>query len=203
MYRLHPMWVEVRRMVESGLIGEVLAISSLFSYHNVDPTDIRNRSEFGGGALYDIGCYCVNVARMIFGGEPTTVKGSIRRDDRFGTDVVTSAVLDFDGRHATFICSTQLESDQRVAIEGTSGRLVVEIPFNIPPDHPTRILHVAGGEPPVAPTTEIHEIPPANQYGIQADVFSRALRAGTPIPTSPEDAVANLKVMERIFADGG
>lgn len=200
MYRLHPMWVEVGRMVDSGLIGEVLAVDSIFSYRNVDPTNIRNIPEFGGGALYDIGCYCVNVARLLFGSEPTAVKGVIRRDETFGTDAVTSALLDFDGRHAVFTCSTQLEDDQRVAIQGTSGRLVVDIPFNIPPDHATRIVHVAGGDPPVAPQVEVHEIPPANQYGIQAEAFSRAIRDDTPVPTPPEDAVANLRVIERIFA---
>lgn len=201
MYRLHPMWVEVGRMVDSGLIGEVLAVDSIFSYRNVDPANIRNIPEFGGGALYDIGCYCVNVARMLFGSEPTDVKGVIRRDETFGTDAVTSALLDFDGRHAVFTCSTQLEDDQRVAIQGTSGRLVVDIPFNIPPDHATRIVHVAGGDPPVAPQVKVHEIPPANQYGIQAEAFSRAIRDDTPVPTPPEDAVANLRVIERIFAD--
>lgn len=201
MYRLHPMWVEVRRLVAEGAIGEVLAIQSVFSYHNVDPDDIRNIVEFGGGALYDIGCYPVNVARMLFGAEPTDVKASILRDPDFGTDVVTSAVLDFEGRHGTFTCSTQMEDDQRVAIEGTKGRLVVEIPFNIPPDRPTRVLRYAGGNPPVEPGRQVHEIPPANQYAVQADAFSRAVREGTPVPTPPQDAVGNLLVMERIFAD--
>lgn len=203
MYRLHPMWMEVRGMVEGGLIGEVRAISSVFSYNNVDAANIRNIRQFGGGALYDIGCYCVNVARMLLGGEPTDVQGAIRRDDTFGTDVVTSALLDFDGRHAVFTCSTQLEDDQRVAIQGTEGRLVVEIPFNIPPDHPTRILHVAGGDPPLSPHVEVHEIPPANQYGIQAELFSRAIREDGPVPIPPEDAVANLAVIERIFTAAG
>jgi predicted dehydrogenase len=201
MYRLHPMWVAVRRMVETGLVGDVRAVQSVFSYRNTDPANIRNIREFGGGALYDIGCYQVSVARMIFGAEPTDVKASIRWDETFGTDVVTSAVLDFDGRQAAFTCSTQLESDQRVAIQGTEGRLVVEIPFNIPPDRPTRVLHIAGGDPPVAPHVEVHEFPPANQYAVQADAFSRSIREDTPVPTPPEDAVANLAVMERIFAD--
>ena len=201
MYRLHPMWVEVRRLIAEGAVGELLAIQSVFSYHNVDPTDIRNIVEFGGGALYDVGCYPINVARLLFGSEPTSVKASIRRDPDFGTDVVTSAVLDFGGRHATFTCSTQLEDDQRVAIEGTEGRLVVEIPFNIPPDRPTRLLHLAGGNPPVEPDLTIHEVPAANQYGVQADAFSRAVREGGPVPTPPSDAIGNLSVIERIFAD--
>ncbi|HEY4606321.1 MAG TPA: Gfo/Idh/MocA family oxidoreductase, partial [Acidimicrobiia bacterium] len=90
MYRLHPLWVEVRRLLAEGAIGDLLAIQSFFSYRNVDPDDIRNIVEFGGGALYDIGCYPVNVSRMLFAAEPTDVKASIRRDPMFGTDVLTS-----------------------------------------------------------------------------------------------------------------
>ncbi len=115
--------------------------------------------------------------------------------------MVTSVILDFDGRHATFTCSTQLEDDQRVHLHGTKGRLLVEIPYNIPPHLPTRILAFAGGEPPVAPGLVVHEVAAADQYGVQADAFSRAIRDDAPVPTDPEDAVANLAVMERIFAD--
>jgi predicted dehydrogenase len=203
MYRLHPLWKEVRRMVAGGSIGELLAIQSFFSYRNVDPTDIRNIAAFAGGALMDIGCYPVNVARMMFESEPLEVKASIRRDDSFGTDVITSAILDFGGRHATFTCSTQLEDDQRVHLVGTAGRMLVEIPFNIPPGLGTRILLFAGGEPPVAPGVEVHEIEAGDQYGIQADAFSRSIREGGAVPTDPGDAVANLEVMERIVADAG
>lgn len=202
MYRLHPMWAEVRRLVDDGAIGELVAIQSLFSYFNDDPADIRSIPEFGGGALYDIGCYPVNVARMLFKSEPSKVKSSIRRDPDFGIDIVTSAVLDFGGRHATFTCSTRMEDHQWVGIEGTEGRLVVEIPYNIPSDRSTHILRYAGGEPPVEPGLEIHEVPAANQYGIQADAFARAVRDDTPVPTPVQDAVGNLTVIEQIFADG-
>jgi predicted dehydrogenase len=201
MYRLHPMWVEAKRMVDSGTIGDLLAIQSFFSYRNIDPSNIRNIARFGGGALMDVGCYPVNVARWFFGSEPETVKSSILRDPDFGTDAVTSAVLDFGGRHATFTCSTQLEDEQSVLLVGTTGRLEVEIPFNIPSDRTTRLLHFAGGEPPVSPSFEVHEFAPVDQYGLQADAFSRAIRDGTPVPTDPEDAVANMVVMERIVAD--
>ena len=201
MYRLHPLWVEVRRMLEEGLIGDLLAIQSFFSYRNVDPEDIRNIADFGGGALFDIGCYQVNMSRMLFDSEPSDVKAAIRRDQAFGTDVVTSAILDFDRRHATFTCSTQLEDDQRVHLHGTAGRLLVEIPYNIPPDLPTRILAFAGGEPPESPALVMHEVAAADQYRLQADAFARAIRDDTPVPTPPEDAVANLMVLESIFAE--
>ncbi len=201
MYRLHPLWIEAKRMVDTGAIGELVAVQSFFSYRNVDPSDIRNIADFGGGALMDVGCYPVNVSRMLFGAEPTTVKSSILRDPEFGTDAVTSAVLDFIGGHATFTCSTQIENKQSVSIVGTEGRIEIEIPFNIPPDRPTRLLHIAGGDPPVDPQIRVHDFPVADQYGIQADGFSRAIREDTPVPTDPTDAVANLVVLERIVAN--
>lgn len=201
MYRLHPLWQRIRELVSGGSIGELLAIQSFFSYRNTDPENIRNIAEFGGGALYDIGCYPVNMARMMFGSEPTTVRSAIHRDPVFGTDVVTSATLDFGGRHATFTVSTQVEDNQYVHLVGTEGRIHVEIPFNIPSDRPTRILLFAGGNPPVEPDQTVIEIEKSDQYAIQADLFAEAVRRDQPVPTGPEDAVANLEVIEAIFAD--
>jgi predicted dehydrogenase len=205
MYRLHPQWVRVRQLVGSGRLGEVRAIQSFFSYFNDDPGNIRNVPAFGGGALMDVGCYPINVSRMLFAQEPTRVEASIRRYPAFGTDVVTSALLEFGDRQSTFTVSTQLEPDQRVHVSGTEGRLLVEIPFNIPPDRPTRLFLSAGGDPPVAPDTEVIEIPPADQYGVQADAFSRAVLEEDDLPTPPEDAVANMRVIEAILtsADSG
>lgn len=203
MYRLHPMWRKTVQMIEAGLIGEIRAVQTVFSYFNDDPSNIRNIPEFGGGALFDIGCYAVNVARMIFASEPTRIKASIKRDERFGTDVVTSVLLDFAGRHASFVCSTQMEDNQRVDIYGSDGRIVVEIPFNIPPDLPTRVLHVSGGEPPVSPGIVIHELSPADPYTVQADEFSRSIRTGSPVPIAPNDSVAGVEVIEQIFAAAG
>jgi predicted dehydrogenase len=94
-----------------------------------------------------------------------------------------------------------MEPDQRVDIYGTQGRLTVEIPFNIPPDRPTRLIQVQGGTPPLDPGVTVHEIPTADSYLVQADAFSSALRTGAPVPVPPGDAVANLEVIERIFAD--
>lgn len=201
MYRLHPLWQEVRRLIGAGTIGELVAFQSFFSYRNLDPTDIRNQVTTGGGALLDIGCYPVNAARMLFGSEPGEVKALIRRHPDFGTDVITSALLDFGGRHATFTVSTMLEPDQRVDLVGSEGRLRIEIPFNIPPDRPNRIAIFAGGRPPVDPGVKVVEIPTSDQYGVQTDAFAAAVRSGGPVPTDPIDAVRNLEVLERIVDD--
>jgi predicted dehydrogenase len=201
MYRLHPLWQRTHELVADGTIGELLAIQARFMYHNLDPTNIRNIADYGGGAVMDIGCYPINVARWFFGGEPHNVSAAVRRDPSFGTDVLTSAVLDFEGgRQATFTCATQLEPDQRVHLLGTTGRLEVEIPFNIPPDLPTRVVLAAGGDPPVAPDLTVYELPPCDQYTVQGDAFSRAVRDGLPAPTPPADAIGNMRVIEQILA---
>lgn len=203
MYRLHPQWVRVRELVDAARLGELVAIQSFFSYRNLDAGNIRNIAELGGGALLDIGCYPINVSRMLFGSEPDRIEAVGRRDATFGTDVLVSAVMGFGDRQSTFTCSTQLEPDQRVHLIGTEGRLLVEIPFNIPPDRATRLLLTAGGDPPVDPSTEVIRVPAADQYGVQADLFSRALLGGGDVPTAPEDAVANMRVIDRIRASAG
>jgi len=203
MYRQHPSWIAARQLVESGRIGRLQVVDSWFSYFNDDPRNIRNIAEAGGGALYDVGCYNVNLSRMLFGSEPIRVHSAVRRDPNLGVDTVTSGVLEFEGGGiATFTCSTRTEPDQRVDIYGTEGRIGIEIPFNIPPDRPTRIFVTAGGDPPVAPATETMTFDTADPYACEADRFADAVLDGVPLPVEPEDAVANLRVIEAIFAAG-
>ena len=199
MYRLHPTWQAVRDLVASGRIGRLMAVQSWFSYFNDDPADIRNIAEYGGGALYDIGCYEVNLSRMLFDAEPDEVAATILRDPATGVDVLTSAMLRFGEGHATFTCSTRVEDDQRVHVYGTTGRLDVTIPFNIPPDRATTVVVAAGGDPPVAPSTETLTFPASDPYTAEAEAFARAVLDGEPLATPPSDAVANLRVIESIL----
>jgi len=199
MYRLHPQWVRVREIVQSGRIGQLMAIQAFFSYRNLDPANIRNVREYGGGALLDIGCYCINLSRMLFQAEPDRVVGTILNDPNWGVDILTSGILDFAGRQGAFTCGTQLEPEQRVHIIGTEGRLLVEIPFNIPWDRPTRLILTAGGNHPTDPHNEVITIPARNQYTVQGDLFSEAVLQRKPAPIPIEDAIANMKVIDRMF----
>jgi predicted dehydrogenase len=199
MYRLHPSWVAARALVASGRIGRLTAIQSWFSYFNDDPTNIRNIREYGGGALFDIGCYCVNLSRMLFGGEPTQVEASVLRDPETGVDVLTSGLLEFDDGVATFTCSTRAEDDQRVHIYGSQGRISIGIPFNIPPDQPTYVFETSGGDPPEEPATETHTFETADPYTVEAEHFAAAVLDGGTAPVPPTDAVANLRVIERLL----
>jgi predicted dehydrogenase len=200
MYRLHPSWEALREIVASGRIGRLLAVQSWFSYFNDDPANIRNIREVGGGALFDIGCYNVNLSRMLFGAEPTRVTSAVMRDPQSGVDILTTAILQFPTGVATFTCSTRVETDQRVHVYGTTGRASIEIPFNIPPDRPTRVFVAAGGDPPVAPDVETLTFETADPYGVEADRFAAVILDGAPLPMAADDAVANLRVIERIFA---
>jgi predicted dehydrogenase len=203
MYRLHPSWEAARSLLSSGRIGRLVAVDSWFSFFNDDPTNIRNIAEAGGGAMYDIGCYCVNLSRMLFGVEPTRVVSAVRRETPGGVDVVASGVLEFPDGIATFGCSIRAEPDQRVVIYGTEGRISIEIPFNIPPDRETAIQVVAGGDPPVAPAIERLTFPAADPYAVQAERFAAAVLDDDPVPIPPSDAVANLRVIEAVLAAGG
>ena len=203
MYRLHPSWIRVKELVDAGVIGDLQAVQSWFSYFNDDPGNIRNVAAFGGGALMDIGCYNVNLSRLLFGGEPTSVEAEMRRDPASGVDVVTSALLGFGHGHATFTCTTRAEDDQRVHISGTKGRIEIEIPFNIPPDLPTRVFLTSGGNPPTAPETETIVFPAKDAYTAQAEAFAAAVIEGSAVPVSPEDSVANMAVIDAIVAAAG
>lgn len=198
MVRTHPQWLRTRDLARSGEIGELRAITAFFSYSNRNPENIRNILEFGGGGLMDIGCYPINLSRFLFGEEPIRVSGVATRDRKMRTDTLTSAILDFDGRHAAFTCSTQLVPYQRVNVFGTTGRIEVEIPFNAPIDRPTRIVIDTGADL-FGGGARVEEIPNCDQYTIQGDAFSRAIQDDTQVPVPLEDAIANMAVIEAVF----
>ena len=199
MIRSHPQWLRVRALIDEGRIGQLRSVAAFFSYFNNDPANIRNQPETGGGALYDIGCYCIHAARYAFGQEPTRVCGLIDRDPQLQTDRLTSALLNFPAGHAIFTCSTQLVPHQRVHFFGTKGRIEIEIPFNAPTDRPTR-LFIDDGRDLFGSGIETETFPTTDQYTLQGDAFSRAILEGTPIPVSLEAGIANMAVIEAIFA---
>lgn len=201
MVRHHPQWKKARDLVREGRIGRLRLVQAAFSYMNVDPGNIRNIPEVGGGAIYDIGCYPVVVSRYMFGAEPSRASCLIERDPEMGTDRLASTILEFAEGRAVFTCSTQLLPYQRVVIMGTKGRIEVMIPFNAPPDEPMRVILDTRGELGDA-ANEVIEIEPCNQYTLQGDAFSKGIREGTPPEFPLEDAVANMRVLDALFAAG-
>ncbi len=188
MYRHHPQWVEAIRLLRDGRIGDLVSVQSWFSFYNDDPTNIRNRPENGGGAIMDIGCYSINVARMLFGAEPVGIRSEIERDTEMGIDVVSSVTLDFPGGGwSTFTCSTRAQDDQWVHIVGSAGRIEFEIPFNPPPERESRIFVTNGSHPATPLTTDTIVFPPVDHYTLQAELFARAVLDDAPVPVPISD----------------
>jgi predicted dehydrogenase len=200
MYRFHPQWLRTKQLLDEGQIGELRAVQAWFSYFNDDPANIRNIAEFGGGALMDIGCYPISVARWLFGAEPDEVHAIAQLDPASGVDVQTTAMMRFGVGHATFTVATRAEPYQRVHVVGSAGRIELEIPFNAPNDRPTRIAISTGRQPPTAPATTIEEFAAVDQYSLQADAFAAAVREGSSAALPPSDALANMAVIDAVRA---
>jgi predicted dehydrogenase len=197
MVRTHPQWLKVKEIVASGRIGELRLIAGHFSYNRRDPGDIRSRVEWGGGALMDVGCYPITISRWLFGAEPTEVVGLIERDPEMEIDRLTSGLLRFDSGQATFSCATQLVPYQTMQIFGTQGRIAVEIPFNAPPRDECRVF-VDDGSDLAGGGIETVIFPPVDQYAVQADRFSEAIRGVGSVPVSLEDAIGNMAVIDAL-----
>jgi len=198
MVHTHPQWVRARELVRQGALGELRAVTGFFSYYNRDPKNIRNIPEAGGGGLYDIGCYTIHLSRFLFGEEPVRVAAVIECDPEFGTDRLTSAVLEYPSGQCIWTVSTQLVPYQRMQAFGTKARLEVQIPFNAPKDRPARIFIDEGGDLTGA-TIRTEEFPVCDQYTIEVDAFSKAVLEDREVPVPLEDARANMAVIEAVF----
>jgi len=194
MYRFHPQWQKAYALVKSGAIGKVKTIQSFFSYFNIDPDNIRNKTDVHGGSLMDIGCYCISFARFIYHEEPIAVTGTMDIDPQLGIDRNTSAILKFlNGKTATFTCSTQMMPFQQVNILGDSGQIRLEIPVNTRPTETTKIELIS------KECKEEILFDPVDQYTLQADAFCKSILYDIPVPTPLKDAVGNMKVIDSII----
>lgn len=198
MVKTHPQWLRVRDLIQKGVIGELRAIVGAFSYFNRDPQNVRNKVEWGGGGMLDIGCYPITTSRFIFSEEPRNIASLIERDPDFRTDRLASVILDFPSGQSVFTCGTQLVHYQRMQFLGTTGRIEIEIPFNAPADRPTRIF-IDDGRDVFGSGIRTETIPTCDQYTVQGDAFSRAIREGSEVPVPLEDAIANMAVIEAVF----
>lgn len=192
MYRFHPKWQFVKKLVDDKTIGTIKTIQAFFSYYNDDPDNIRNKKDIGGGGLMDIGCYCISQSRFILGKEPIRVQGIVEYDDKMGIDTMASAMMDFGTNVSTFTCSTRLAPFQNIKIFGEKGLIDIEIPVNIPADETTRIWVTVNG------SKEEVLFEPHNQYTLQGDFFSKAILDDISVPTTLNDALNNMKVIEAI-----
>jgi predicted dehydrogenase len=199
MVRTHPQWLRAAEIAGSGRIGTVRSIVGVFSFFNRDAANIRNVRDYGGGAIMDIGCYLVHTSRLMFRKEPQRVMALIDCDPDLHVDRLTSMMLDYGGAHTVGTCSIQMVPYQRIQILAERGRIELQIPFNAPNDRPCR-LFVDDGSDLAGANVEAIEVPMCDQYSIQADFFSQAIRsrgAATPYPL--EDSVKNMMVIDALF----
>lgn len=198
MYRFHPQTQQVKDMVESGAVGEAREMQASFSFVIGDEDDIRLSNPLAGGALMDIGCYCVNVMRLMTGEEPDNVTATARVGQRSGVDEYLAGVLSFpSGVLGHFDCSLRLHWSHTYEIRGTQGRILVEQAFVVPPDNVTIIRYWHGSA-----YDEI-KIPPANSYTLMGEDFASALLDKRPPKYPPQDAVRNMETLDRLYAAAG
>jgi predicted dehydrogenase len=196
-YRYHPLFRRIREIMDSGEIGEVRHLEAHLCIPLLLPGDIRYRADLAGGALMDTGCYTVHMLRHLAGAEPTVV-GARGRWTRGGVDRCMEAHLRFaDGRSGRLTCSLFSSTLLRAAarVEGSTGRIDVVNPIAPQLFHRLRVRtragvrreHVAGG----------------TSYECQLRAFVATVRDGTPVPTGPTDSIANMRVIEAIYAAAG
>ena len=197
MVRCHPQWLRLRQLLDEGRIGDLRSVTGFFSYFNVNPDNIRNQVDAGGGALMDIGCYMIYASRFAFAQEPRRVVACINRDPAMHTDRLTSAILEFPSGQSIFTCSTQLVPYQRIHFFGSRGRIELEIPVNSPIDRPTR-LSIDSGSDLFGGGITTETFPACDQYTLQGDAFASAVFDDTEEPVTLEDAIANMAVIDAL-----
>ncbi len=203
-YRNHPQWTRIAEVLDSGAIGAVHAVQCTLAKRFLDPNDIRNNPDQGGGALYDIGSYAISACSAVFRRAPERVIAAIDRDPSFGVDRLSTALLDYGGGHASFTVGSQSgpsawATHQQFSVLGSNGWLRCDFPFAH--GRPTAChVYVGDDKSHGAVETTTYRFEPVNQYTLQIDRFSRYLR-GEPVPSWPiDDALLTLRIIEALFA---
>jgi len=195
----HPQWIKVRDLIASGAIGRLRHVQGAFSYYNVDPNNMRNQLDLGGGALPDIGVYPTVSTRFSTGKEPLRVQATIERDKKFGTDIYSSIRADFGDFELSFYLSTQMAARQVMVFHGEKGFIEVFSPFNAGLyDHHRVELHNQNHT-----EAQVFRFPGTQQYRLEVETFARAAQGGKERVFTLEESVLNQKVIDAIFRAGG
>ena len=169
MFQFHPMWIKVKELIWKGEIGELRALQTFFTYNNPNPDNIRNKTDLGGGAIRDIGCYGIAFAQFISDENPRRAVSLMETDPDFGVDNLSSFTLEYENFHSLCTVATRSWPEQRVRILGTGGLIDIPLPFNIFPDVVSEIIvKNSVGERRIS-------IEPADMYGCQFDAFAEAV----------------------------
>lgn len=198
MVTYHPQWLKVRDLLQTGAIGRLGHVQGAFSYFNLDPTNMRNILELGGGALPDIGVYPTVSTRFVTGKEPKRVQATIERDKKFKTDTYSSIRADFGEFELSFYLSTQLAARQLMVFHGDKGFIEVHSPFNAGLyDHHRVELHNQDHT-----EATVFRFPGAAQYRLQVEAFVRAAKGSKEPVFTLESSVKNQRMIDAIFRAG-
>ncbi|MDP8224610.1 MAG: Gfo/Idh/MocA family oxidoreductase [Candidatus Lernaella stagnicola] len=192
MYRHHPIYQEVFKLIGSGVIGEVTTIEAQFTFFLDDPTSISASAPLAGGALMDVGCYCVHLARWVAGCEPARVSAfEIRRE----VDETMVGLLAFPNEIlAHFETGIAGAERHRAEIAGTTGSIVLPSPWH-PGEEKAELLVRRWGQP-----DETFTVPGADPYQLQVEQFVDAVTGGKPFAWQLDDSVNNMAVIDALFA---
>ncbi|MDX8468370.1 Gfo/Idh/MocA family oxidoreductase [Mesorhizobium sp. VK23B] len=194
----HPQWIKVRDLIAGGAIGRLRHVQGAFSYYNIDPKNMRNQLDLGGGALPDIGVYPTVSTRFSTGKEPIRVQATIERDKTFGTDIYSSIRADFGDFELSFYLSTQMAARQVMVFHGETGFIEVFSPFNAGLyDHHRIELHNQNHT-----EAQVFRFPGTQQYRLECETFVRAAQGGKDRAFTLEESVLNQKVIDAIFRAG-
>ena len=189
MYRHHPQTARLTELVAEGAIGELRVIRSTFSYALYDTDNIRLRPDVEGGALMDVGCYCVSGARLL-GGEPTSVAGSAHVGAS-GTDWVFAGLMRFPGDVvALFDCGTSLPNRDELEAVGTEGSLFLDDPWHCG----TPVIELRRGD-----AVERIEVAAANPYRLELEDVNAAVRGERPPLLGRADALGQVRAIDALF----
>ena len=193
MYRFHPRTERVLEMLRDGRVGRVGAVRSAFTFRLRDQTNIRLDPDLGGGALMDVGCYCVNVSRTLVGEEPVEVQAAAHWTER-GVDESMAGILRFPGgATAHFDCALTLERSEAYEVAGTDGQLRVPAAF-LPGTDDAEIIETRGRE-----GESIHTIAGVDEYRLMVEHFADCVLHDREPRYGVADAVANMRVITALY----
>jgi predicted dehydrogenase len=194
MWRHHDQVKWVSDQIAKGRIGELRRVNTTFSLTLDRPTDnYRWRRDQGGGALWDIGCYCVNASRFFFGEEPRSA--SFRADflpGENGIDENGAGWLDFgEGRFATFSISFRTAFAQGIELLGNEGRVWIEAPW-LQVDRKTRVSIERNQE------TTFQDFDSMNAYAAMIQHFTHTVRNPEVASQPAEDGCLQAIAMDGV-----
>ena len=202
-FRNHPQWEKVEELLAADAIGEVRSVHVALAKQFFDPNDIRNKPDAGGGGLYDLGSYTIAVCNLIFKRPPTRVVAAVDRDPAFKTDRLSTALLDYGDRHATFTVATQAGpaawgTHQQLTVIGAKGWMRFDFPCAQARPHRCSI-EVGDAQTVGSFPTQTFKYEPVNQYARQVERFSRLI-LGEKVSSWPiEDSLQILRTIEALF----